>query len=346
MTRARSGVITGGTWCADHNKIVEFWPDEDQVVEIISEDINGGGSGCNLAIDLKKLDPKIGVETVGIIGDDEDGRVLIAEADAYNIERSRLQVVEGVRTNYTDAYTSHRSGRRTHIFLQGTSAVLNPDHFDFSATNARLLHLGLPGIHRQMDRPWEDDENGWVTVLRKAQAAGLETNLELCSISAPKLAKLVRPCLPHLNYLIVNDYEIGAIAGVPTRAGEDTDVDAVVAAARAVLAMGSMRLVVAHFPLGAVLLPRDGELMIVPSVAVPPEKVVGANGAGDAFAAGMIYGVLNGWELERSARLAHASASTSLRSLGTTEAVMSAEECLALADRWGWRTAAEPLVQA
>ena len=34
---------------------------------------------------------------------------------------------------------------------------------------------------------------------------------------AERLAELGRPCLPHLDCLIVNDYEIGALAGRETR---------------------------------------------------------------------------------------------------------------------------------
>ncbi|WP_103332040.1 carbohydrate kinase family protein [Pseudotabrizicola formosa] len=337
---SRQGVLTAGTWCADHNKVVEFWPLENEVVEILSEDVKGGGSGCNLAIDLKRLDSSIPVETIGVIGNDEDGRILLAEADAYGIERSRLHVVEGLRTNYTDAYTSNRTGRRTHIYLQGASAELNPDHFDFSKTNARFLHLGLPGIHRQMDRAWGNDENGWVTVLRAAQAVGIETNMELCSIAPEKLAKIVRPCLPHLDYLIINDFEMAAISGNPTVAAEAADIPRVIASAKTVLAMGSMKLLVAHFPEGAVVLPRGGEAMFIPSVDVPPEKVIGANGAGDAFAAGVIYGLHQNWPMEETVRLGHAAAAVSLRSLGTTDAVLPVAESLALAKKWGWRNAA------
>lgn len=337
---ARRGVLTAGTWCADHNKVVEVWPLENEVVEILSEDVRGGGSGCNLAIDLKRLDPGIPVETIGVIGDDEDGRVLLAEADAFGIERSRLHVVQGLRTNYTDAYTSNRTGRRTHIYLQGASAELNPDHFDFATTQSRFLHLGLPGIHRQMDRAWGSDENGWVTVLRAAQAAGLETNMELCSIAPDKLARIVRPCLPHLDYLIINDFEMAAISGRPTVAAETADVGQVIASANAVMQMGAMRLLVAHFPEGAVVLPRDGAAMFVPSVDVPPETVIGANGAGDAFAAGVILGLHEGWSLDDTIRLGHASAAVSLRSLGTTDAVLPVASAMALADKWGWRQAA------
>jgi sugar/nucleoside kinase (ribokinase family) len=227
---SREGVVTGGTWCADHNKLVDIWPSEDQLAEILSEEWQGGGPGCNLAVDIKHLDPTMFVETIGLVGDDEDGRRLVAEADTNGIVRTQLHVTTDAPTNYTDAYSSQLTGRRTHIFYAGTSALLSHDHFDFERTRARLLHLGLPGIHRLMDGSWNGDENGWVTVLKRARAAGLLTNMELVSARADLIARTVRPCLPHLDYLIVNDVEIGAVAGVPTTSVGETDLSACAAA--------------------------------------------------------------------------------------------------------------------
>ena len=50
-SKSRKGFITGGTWCADHNKLVRDWPKEEEVVEITEENGRGGGSACNLDID-------------------------------------------------------------------------------------------------------------------------------------------------------------------------------------------------------------------------------------------------------------------------------------------------------
>jgi hypothetical protein len=131
---------------------------------------------------------------------------------------------------------------------------MTPDDFDFSSTTAKILHLGLPGAHKAMDLPWQGDANGWVAVLRKARAVGLSANLELMTTRAERLAELGRPCLPHLDCLIVNDYEIGALAGRETRRPDgSTDPAAVARAIDDVLALGSMRWAAAHFPEGGVV---------------------------------------------------------------------------------------------
>jgi sugar/nucleoside kinase (ribokinase family) len=335
----RRGFITGGTWCVDNNRMVTHWPGEDGHAQFIEEERHGGGSGCNFALNIKRLDSTVPVETITIVGDDEFGRFLRALAQNAGVGHAQMHATPNASTQWTDAFISKASGRRTHIFNPGASLSLTPDHFDFSSTNARYLHLGLPGMHKHLDEPWQGDANGWVTVLKRARAAGLKTNMELASIDPELLAKLVRPCLAHLDLIIVNDSEIGALSGIDTLPGGVTDVAACQRASRHVLENGAMDIVVVHCPIIAIAATRDGRVFTKPSTQIPRELVAGANGAGDAFAAGMLYGLHEGWSVDNSLTLAHAAAAASLRSLSTTGAVEPWQKCLELADRWGWRKA-------
>ncbi|HZZ61031.1 MAG TPA: carbohydrate kinase family protein [Roseiarcus sp.] len=334
----RRGVLSAGTFCVDFNKSIARWPDEDTSNEVLKIERQGGGSGYNMAIDLKRLDPNFPVEAMGVVGDDDLGRFLIGECDARGVECSGLKALKGEATMSVDAFNVKETGQRTHFYHQGVAARLNPGDFDFSSTGARFLHLGIPGAHAAMDGPWGAEANGWAAVLRKARSHGLETNLEMMTTGAARLAALVRPCLPHLDMLIVNDFEIGALAGRETRRADgSTDVAAVRRAIDEALERGAMRWVVAHFPEGAVAGWRDGARAALGSVAIPPGAVAGANGAGDAFAAGMLYGLHEAWPIDDCLRLAHASAAASMRAVSTTEGVVPVGECLALAEKWGLR---------
>ena len=216
---------------------------------------------------------------------------------------------------------------------------MGPGHFDFSATRARWLHLGLPGVHARMDAPTADAANGWSAVLKAARRAGLKTNLELVTIARERLAALGRPCLPHLDLLVVNDFEIGALAGSETRRDGAADPKAILAALRVALDAGAMDLAVAHFPEGAVALARNGAVHALGSVAMPRESIVGVNGAGDCFAAGLLYGLHEGFEIARCLALGHAAAAASMREAPTTTGVMAWRDCLAAAENRGWRPA-------
>jgi sugar/nucleoside kinase (ribokinase family) len=333
----RRGVLTAGTWCLDLNKSIPVWPSEDTMTTIAQVDRQGGGSACNMAIDLKRLDPVFPVETMGLIGDDGEGRFLIAECDRYAIGRSGLKLAADGATPVSDCFNVLASGRRTHFFAPGVAAKMSPADFDFSHSGAKLLHLGLPGAHATMDAPWGEDTTGWATVLRKARAAGLKTNLEMVTTGRDEVARFGRSCLPHLDLLIVNDYEIGCVAGLDARAGGQTSGLAVAKALKAALEMGPLELAVAHFPEGAIAATRSGEVVAVGSVAMEPAEIAGVNGAGDAFAAGVVYGWHEGWALEDALRLGHASAAASMREVSTTRGVTRTAEALALAERHGFR---------
>jgi sugar/nucleoside kinase (ribokinase family) len=236
-----------------------------------------------------------------------------------------------------DAFNVKSNGRRTHFYHQGVAATMSPENFDFSRSHAKILHLGLPGAHKRMDEPWRGEANGWVVTLAAARREGIAANLELMTTGRERIAELARPCLPHLDFLIVNDYEIGAVAGMETRRDGAADPPAIRAALAAALAQGAMRLAVAHFPEGAIALTREGAGFAVGSVAAPKSAIAGVNGAGDAFAAGLLYGLHEERAIEDALRLGHACAAASMRAVSTTAGVGSVAECLALAEQWGLR---------
>ena len=98
-----------------------------------------------------------------------------------------------------------------------------------------------------------------------------------------------------------------------------------------------MSLVAVHFPPGPSSWSGAGPSCSSRPCACRLTQIVGANGAGDAFAAGMLYGLHENWALEAAVTLGHAAAAASLRGMGTSDAVEPWEECLRLAEQWGWR---------
>jgi sugar/nucleoside kinase (ribokinase family) len=81
---------------------------------------------------------------------------------------------------------------------------------------------------------------------------------------------------------------------------------------------------------GAVLVARD-EVHVVD--AVPVERVVDTTGAGDQFAAGVLYGLTHGYDLGTAARLGTVAAAEVIGHLGARPAVSLAELAVPLLDR-------------
>ena len=137
----RRGVLSAGTWCVDFNKSIARWPDEDTSNEVLAIDRQNGGSGSNMALDLKRLDPELPVEAMGVVGDDDLGRFLFAECDARGVNRTALRAVSGGATMSVDAFNVASNGRRTHFYHQGVAAEMTPDDFDFSSTRRKFCIL-------------------------------------------------------------------------------------------------------------------------------------------------------------------------------------------------------------
>ena len=87
---------------------------------------------------------------------------------------------------------------------------------------------------------------------------------------------------------------------------------------------------------------RDGRRYSRGSLRLPDGFIAGAVGAGDAFCAGMLYGLHEGWDRLRSARLGTCCAAACLSQAGATEGVGRLSEVLELGERFAER---EPPVQ-
>ena len=331
LEEARCGFICAGCWTLDRIKVIDIWPGEEELAYILETDRQGGGSAHNLAMDIRKLDAGLPVAAIGLLGQDTDGDFLFEQASAQGLDTRQLHRTEQGDTSYTEVMSASGTGKRTFFHHPGTNDLITPDHFDFSHSNARILHLGLLGVHRQLDSPWQNEANGWVAVLKKARQAGLETNIEMVSIAPERNRQIGLPCLAYLDTLIVNDHEIGSLAEVQTIVNGKTDAAQCLKAAELVMQKGSMHLIVVHFPAGAVCLTRDGQSQQCAAVSVDPASVGSSVGAGDAFAAGMLYALHESWPLLNALQLAHATAAASLRSTTTVGSVEDVDTCLQMA---------------
>lgn len=331
----KRGFICAGCWTVDRIKLIDLWPNEEQLALIQQVERQGGGSAHNVGIDLRKLDPSLPVATVGMLGLDDDGDFLFKQATDHQLDTSGLFRTDEKATSYTDVMSVVGSGKRTFFHHTGTNDLLAPHHFNFAESSARILHLGLLSLHATMDAPTASGGNGWSTVLQQAKEHGLATSIEMVSIDPQRNRALVAPCLPYLDYLIVNDQEIGCIADIPTLHDGLTLLDNCLEAAWKVLSMGKMKLVAVHFPAGALCVTRDGQHFHAPSLAIPQSQIVSSVGAGDGFYAGFIYGVHEHWPIDKSLALAHAVAAASLRSASTVGSVGSVHSCQQLSREWG-----------
>lgn len=330
-----NGVVCAGSIVVDVGKIIEAYPPLDHITTIEDVSLSTGGPGLNMAVDLRALGATFPLAILGAVGDDQHGAFVLDECARLDIDATGVVRLPGVATSFTDAMVERVGGRRTFFHHIGANG-----RFDGAASAlpaAKILHVGAPGLHPLMDAPAAAG-NGWSELLRRARAAGLHTNMELVSLAPERLVAVATPCLPHLSSIVVNELEAGALTGIdaPVPGPEGpVDWEALEAMARGLVERG-VGLAVVHFPAGSVAASADG-VHRLGSVRLPREQVRSTTGAGDAFAAGVLFGLHEGWAVEECLRLAAASAAACVRGQNTSDGIVPAAECLAEAESWGYR---------
>ena len=337
----RRGVLCAGTLLVDYGKVIDAYPSRDGLATIDAISTSTGGAALNMAMGLRRLGATFDVELIGYVADDDDGDYILEACARADIDTQRVRVQVGARTAFTDVMVERDGGRRTFFTHLGTNASFQAGPSDLADLGARILHAGNLGIHPLMEPSDPVGVNGWSELLAAARAAGMHTNLELASLAPERLEELAGPCLPHLDSIIVNELEASALTGADVSApSADDPVDwvAMEALAGGLIDRGVSTLAVVHFPAGSVAAAPGGRTWRQGSVRLDPEQVHSTTGAGDAFAAGVIFGLHDGWPVHDSLRLGAAAAAACIGDPHTSNGIMPASACLAKAGGMGFRS--------
>ncbi len=346
MGNERRGIACAGNWIIDHVYICDAWPPrEETLVNILEESRGTGGSPYNVLKDLAAFGPPEGgqalpLEAVGLTGEDADGRFIHDDLAATRIDASALARTADAPTSHTLVIVNKPTGRRTFFHNRGANALFGPEHVPVDRLAARIFHLGYLLLLDRFDEA--DPQYGTVAarVLKAVQDAGIETSLDVVSEVSDRFPRIVQPALKYADYCILNEFEAGQTVGLDLRPDDVPDADAVREAAERLLGFGVRQLVGIHMPEGGYVRTADGRERWHPSLQLPEGYIRGGAGAGDAFCAGVLFGLHERWDLERALRLGVCAAAVCLADPTCTNAASTVEATLALADRYGFR---EPL---
>jgi sugar/nucleoside kinase (ribokinase family) len=316
----------------DVNTIIDAWPQEEQIAFIRDVLWAPGGPPHNAAAGLVKLDAPFPVSLRGVVGEDAYGNVCLEKASAYGLDVSGIRRATGINTDYTHVMTSAATGRRTFFYQHGANNTLVADELLPPTDEARIFYLGSPGLSSSLD-----ESDGWRTALAAAAKRGFRTCMELCPVPAEYQRRMTHPCLPLIDYLVINDTEAESVASMPVLNQGQFDWSLAEAAARKLLALGVREIVAIHHPMGAVAVTTSGEVARAPSVNVGQGEIVSSVGAGDAFYAGMLFGIHEDWPLHQCLALANAAAATCLHGPTTSASIRPWQDCLAYAAEKGLR---------
>ena len=318
----RNGILAAGNWILDKVKTIDRWPGEGNRCNIVRETRAPGGGPCNLLFDLAAIDPGLPLFAAGRIGDDDDGEFLFGELRKRRIDSRWLFRSRSASTAYTDVMSGE--GRRTFFHCRGANAEFSPDDLAGVDVPARFFYLGYLLLLDTLDS--DDPEFGTAgsRLLAQMQEKGYRTVVDFVSEAPEKFRRIIPPALPYTDILIINEIEASHCLGRELRRADGSlDWTGLVPAAECLLAGGVRHLAVIHFPEGALALERGGSPVYAPSCRMERTEIVGSTGAGDAFAAGVLYGLHENLPLRDALDLGSASSRFNLLSPTASDGAVS-----------------------
>jgi sugar/nucleoside kinase (ribokinase family) len=332
----RKGILGAGNWIVDHVKVIDAWPNQDTLANILSNYRGTGGSPCNVLIDLSKLGADFPLIGAGIIGEDEPGDWILQTCKNYGVNTDLILRRSEQPTSYTDVMTVASTGRRTFFHQRGANILFDGDSLRLESSTAKIFHLGYLLLLDSLDQPCPGFGTKAAKLLQKASQHGLITSVDVVSEESDRFERIVLPALPFIDIIFLNEFEAGQAASLKIRQNDQIDVPMLLMAAEMLLDAGVRRWVVIHFPEGALAMSRQGDRLFQPSLKVPPSQIGGAVGAGDAFAAGILLGYHDGRPMEECLVFGVCAAAASLRHPSTSGSVENIATCLTLAEEFGY----------
>jgi sugar/nucleoside kinase (ribokinase family) len=339
----RSGLLAAGNWIIDQVKIIDVYPKPEQLGSILSQSEGTGGAPFNVLVDLARSGAPFKLFGAGLVGDDALGKEILAICKQHKIDTREIRTTTKAPTSYTDVMTERGTGRRTFFHARGANAFWAGEGLDFKKHPARIFHLGYILLLDALDQPDSVYGTKAARLLAQAQAAGMKTSVDVVSEDSDRFARLVNPVLKHVDYCILNEIEAGKTTGFKIRRPDGSlDTVALRHAAGALLQQGVREAVAIHFPEGGFARTPTGEDVWQSSLKLPASYIAGTAGAGDAFCAGVLFGLHEEWDLQRCLLTGVCLAAASLSDATCTNGVKSLTTSLALARKYGFRAKLEP----
>jgi len=279
-------------------------PRPGQLVSIEPPLYQSGGCAANTGIDLATLGVRVRVS--GRVGSDALGQQIIDELAATGVDTTGIVRSTTSTTSQTVVLSVSGDDRRF-MHCIGANAEYTAAEIDASATDADILVIGgfvvLPSV----------EPTALIDVMDRARASGARVLLDVVvPLGQDGVADQVKPLLTHIDGFLPNEDEAAVITG-------ESDP---VAQAKTLLAWGC--------PWVAITCGTDGAIYADPTqvIQVKPLAIdyVDGSGAGDAFTAGIVIGMLRQWPIEHTLRYAAALGASVCRGLGCHSTLFTEEE--------------------
>jgi sugar/nucleoside kinase (ribokinase family) len=296
-------VVGFGTNAVDFLIQVPRYPEFNSKVELTDYTQAAGGEVATTMVGLQRL----GIKTsyIGRFGDDQSGAFGLGTLREEGVDVTHAEQIAGAKTQIAFIIIDERSGERTVIWKRDPKLAYSEADVPVEAVRrCKVLHLTPHDIAACIRVAGEARESGVVV------SADIDNNF-------PGIEEL----LAYVDIAVMSADFPGKFLGIGDRREALREMHSRFGSGIVGITLGEA---------GSLLLCQN-EFIETRGFPVPG-GCRDTTGAGDSYRVGLIYGLLTGESVERSARLANAVAALKCRAVGARTALPSRAELADLVD--------------
>ena len=295
-----AGILVADTFCGPMARL----PSAGELLAIDEMPSKAGGCAANVAIDLAKQG--IAADVCGCVGADPSAEVLLQSLAAAGVGCGEVHRIDSHPTSKTVILLVEGEDRR-YIHVFGANAAFDVGRIRREWVDGlKVFYLGglfaMPAVVI----------NKLAELLAYCRQRGIVTVVDVVVAQGCQGMEALDRLLPHVDYFLPNNDEAQRLTGI-------IDTEQQVAE---FLRCGVGTIIITCGADGAVAATGrqrwQGKACRVNSVD--------PSGSGDAFAAGVVTGIVHRWDLAQTLRYAAALGASATTAVGTTDGVATAEE--------------------
>ena len=288
MATAPFDIVGIGMSMIDLLKVVEHFPEDEGITEVIESRLQGGGPVPTALVAASRLGATTAI--VDRIGADWRGDLVVHEYRAAAVNTDHLILEKDKTTTHGTVIVRQRDGARHVMFDTGDFTPLTEEELPLELIrSARILHLN--------GRHWP----ACVAAARAVREAGGEVSFDG---GANRFDEKHHELLPLVDIAICARDYLEQLTG-----STDTGVQLA-----HLVGLGAKIAAVTDGARGSWFANREG--ITLHQAAFPVDPVIDTTGCGDAFHGAFLFAHARGWELHECATFASAAAALNATGLG------------------------------
>jgi ribokinase len=280
---------------------VKSMAEKDEEVPIKESQEQPGGSAANTIFALAKLKHNVGF--LGAVGDDLNSKVVISSLEDVGVDTSHIKIKSNTKTGLVIGIVDEK-GERSLLIAPGANNHLTLEDLDMEAVNSsKFLHLTSFVKDAQLE-----------TQKKIVSELGEETKLSFApgSLYVKRGFEVLSPIIKRTHVIFLNETESKILTGK----------ESIESASEFLIENGCQMVAITLGEKGC-FITNGTQIESVESIKT---NVVDTTGAGDAFSAGFLHGLLQEWDLRKCGISGNIIASKCVSEIGARSGLPSREE--------------------